>query len=72
MMRLLAFVSPWIQWDVWAKNLGPLWTTFVPQLSVWQRNVLGFPKPGKDDEMYTKRGESCAQDEGVSVLKMMY
>ena len=25
---------------------GPLWTTFVPQLSTWQRNVLGFPKPG--------------------------
>eukprot|EP01050_Picozoa_sp_SAG11_P027220 SAG11_NODE_6804_length_1245_cov_1.242583_1_plen_211_part_00 len=37
---------PWIQWDVWAKHFGPLWTSFVPKLSVWQRNVLGFPKPG--------------------------
>ena len=35
---------PWIQWDVWAKHLGPLWETLVPQLNVWQRNVLGFPK----------------------------
>ena len=35
-----------VQWDVWAKHLGPLWVGLVPQLSVWQRNVLGFPKPG--------------------------
>lgn len=40
---------------------GPLWTTFVPQLSTWQRNVLGFPKPG-DSYWNTPRAFALVED----------